>query len=295
MGSFKILIAGVVVLMGAECVWAHAYGKMPATRAMADARVFIEQHPEVAEGYFFRGVVYGSVWARGVSKEIDMNSAMEKQPPRIVPWVSILFKRDGAEVVTPEGLKCLGECIMNYRTAAGMEAGNARFQLALAWGFEQAAAVKLNPEEVAQEGAQKLSDEEHKQCEAALVLLGSTETKKQEEGAKVLGGLLPRSAGVLSEARKAKAEMAGRVDAILGNYWMKLAVEQYRTAYELTVEKELKAKEYDWEADHSTGMRAGEQLIALLPGSGIAKAGEVEQITEAVKQIKSKPWIMVNH
>lgn len=290
MRILRVLIAGLIVLMCAGSSWAYIYmpGSVSVAKEYADA--FIKSQPEVAEGYFFLGAVNGIAWAKGMEGEVDMSSTGGgKNAPCLVPWKSVMLG-DRVLPVTEDAMKSLREAVVNYRKAVEMEKGNARYQLGLGWAYEQAGKAKLNPGDAA-----GLSDDERKRCEAAVGLLERGDGRKQEEGARVLGALLPRSAGVLSEAKKGKAEIAGRVNSILEKYWMELAVERYRAAYEMSVEKELKEALYDIEADNSVAVKAGERLVVVLTERGLAKEGEVERITEVMKKIKGKPMKIMEY
>jgi len=263
--------------------------------ALNRANAWINSHPNRAEGYFFLGGIEGSAWAKGTTgkgTQVDIASFGDaNNPPRFVPWVSIMFQRDATFATTPETLKSLNASIAAYRHAVELDAQNPLYHLGLAWSLEEAAKAKLHRADVGGDAPRALTDDERLQCEAAIALLGNTDAAQREQGTKTLGDFMPRDAAILRAVRSDDAEVAARIVYILQGSWLIQAVKQYRKAYQQSVEHDLKTASYDAEADNAVSVKAGERLLSLLSTQSGATPDEIKRIKESLQAIKAKPVI----
>src|SRR4051812_38669165 len=93
-----LLIAVVGVLSLGTLAWGYLFMPTAVGDAREKAQGWIKGHLDRAEGYFFLGAIEGSAWAKGTEgkgTEVEVATfGAANDPPRLVPWASILFQRD---------------------------------------------------------------------------------------------------------------------------------------------------------------------------------------------------------
>ena len=287
------LLTSLAVLMATTIAPAYPLQLTAIPEAFNRANAWIKDHPNRAEGYFFLGGVEGSAWAKGTAgkgTEVEITgSGDSNNPPRLVPWTSIMFQRDAALAITPEAIKSLNASIAAYRNAVELDPRNPLYHLGLAWSLEEAARANLHRADIGGDAPRALTDDERLQCEAAIALLENADAAQREQGTKTLSALMPRDAATLRAFKSDDAEVAARIEYILQGSWLIQAVEHYRKAYQQSVEHDLKTADYDIEADNAISVKAGERLLSLLSTQSGATPNEIRRIKESLQAIKAKP------
>jgi hypothetical protein len=293
MRKYILLFAFPLMLMLASTAFGYLFVSAPVLDALKHGNVWIKEHPNRAEGYFFIGGVEGSAWAKGLSgKDAEISASTfgdAANPPSFVPWVSIMFQPSGKLAITPDALKALSASIIAYRKAVELDPQKPRYHLALAWSFEEAAKAKLNPVDI--DPPSKLTDDERKQCQAAIGLLGNVDHAQREEATHGLLALMPRNAELLRTVKTEDPEILARIDSIQQEFWLTLAVEHYRKAYQQSIDHDSKADQFDAEADNTISVKAGERLLSLLPTLTNATSEEIKSIQRSVHSIEAKPQL----
>ncbi len=289
------LLASLLVGFTASIAQAYPFNPSSISKALDQSSAWRKAHPDRSEGYFFLGAVEDCAWAKGTQSK-DNELAVDSfgdgdTPPKFSPWQSVLFECDTKrEIIEPE-LKALGVSIAAYRKAVELSPDKPLYHLALGWSLEQAGEAKLNPANLPGDPPAPLTDEETKKCHDALELLRNTDTAPQ--GSKDLAELMPRNAELLMRASMIEnnSEVGARIDSVRQEYWTAQAIEQYRKAYQQTVDKDLAATNYDAEADKAVSVKAGDRLLLLLPKRPDSSTDEIKKIDESVKAIKAKPIV----
>jgi len=287
------LAASLVALLLASTAHAYLFQSVTVADALSRGNAWIKDNPNRAEGYFFLGGINASAWAKGTTaKEAEVEVASfggANDPPRFVPWNSIMFPRNAGLEITPEAQKYLSESITGYRKAVELDPNNPRYHLALAWSLEEAAHANLKPDAAISGAQPELTADERRQCETAIALLGKSDYAQREQATKTLAALMPRDAELLLAVKTDDPEVTARVASILQGYWLAQAAGHYRQAYQQSVENDLKTDRYDAEADNTVSVKAGERLLLLLPKQPAPAPDEIKKIEHSLQVIKAKP------
>jgi hypothetical protein len=288
---FLLAAAGAVLLAGV-CRGQFILGTpKPMDQVLTDVGEWIKKQPEDAEGYFVLGRLHAMSWAFGKDR-LRVHEAWDEPSegakpglPHFSPWDSVEVRREQAkESVTADEAGHLEAALRNYRKAAALDPKNDRYELALAWMLQETGKVsdKLSPDFL--DGAPtQPTPREQAAYTAAIGKLAAEEFGQREEAAAELLNAMPLSIPRLLAVASHDPEVTARAQTILKTYWDQLAIEHYRKAYQMNLDRHTAIHPRVGGADADVTYEAAQRLVELLnEHPRAAKPNEIGAIEAAM-------------
>jgi hypothetical protein len=312
----RLASVAVALLLAAAArgMFINSTVKVPVDRVVANVEKWIKEKPQDAQAQYVLGRIHAMAWAYGADLSL-WRDPVPGQPPRkggppaevaegedpfngklpgFAPYDTVqVQRREGAATPTADDAKHLAAAITHYRKAVELDGNNSLYELGFAWVLQQAgaAAAGLPADFPAAAGvpAAAPSEEEKARLEAAARGLGAADAGARDAAAKAVAGAMPKSYGVVRGLATTDAEVAARAQGLLKGYWDLQALEHYRKAYALQVEKDLAQPGFGPQGDSAIAMEAGEALAAILSAHPeAAKGEELKTVQGQLKTLSQK-------
>lgn len=285
--------------------------QVPVDRVTKNVEAWIKEKPADAQGYYVLGRIHAMAYAYGPELSLwgsqpaggrrggragagappaggENADPFNGQLPGFAPYDSIqVQRRDGAKGLTADDAKHLEASIANYSKAIELDPKSALYELGLGWILQETSKHSARlPEKFSAEV--NVTDAEKAGYDALIKKLGDADARAREDASKALVLAMPKPYAQVKAVKSADPEVAARAAALVKAHFSVQALEHYRKAYQMNVEKDL-AGRAGIAADSQIAAEAGEHIVEILKElPEVAKENEAKEVAANVQKIRSK-------
>jgi hypothetical protein len=271
---------------------------VPVERLIENVTRYIKERPNEVRGYYTLGRLHSYAFSRP-TETVGAYQQDQQGLLKFAPYEPLVQKREVGWKLSEAHLQHLRESIINYRKAIELDSQEPLSFFGLGWMLEEGSAFAL--EVGIPPGFSVIKTESfwgritgwfrNRRYKDWISKLGATSEKDREEAFRNLRSEINQALPVLLEARTEKnPQIRSKVGQLLSFSWKQQALDAYRRAYALSIEKDLRTEVFG-PSDPVISLEAAQGILRILEVQEKTPdiEREIKQVKESVAAIQAKP------